>query len=99
MALAADANHPAGSSPKRPDVLSAFAMADEQTAADGSRPGADQPSMNCPPSQLLDELDRKLQQEWTEKIANRRYCKITPKITGSTSSFAGELLEETQPNS
>jgi len=28
--------------------------------------------MNCPPSQLLDELDRKLQQEWTEKIANRR---------------------------
>jgi len=55
--------------------------------------------MNCPPSQLLDELDRKLQQEWTEKIANRRYCKITPKITGSTSSFAGELLEETQPNS
>jgi hypothetical protein len=54
-------------------------------------------SMNCHPSQLIDELDRKLQQEWTEQIPNRRYCKISPVVSGSAGSFQGELLEETQP--
>ncbi|CAN5374981.1 hypothetical protein BH09PSE5_BH09PSE5_41660 [soil metagenome] len=56
-------------------------------------------SMNAPPSLLLDELDRKLQDEWTERIPNRRYARLEPAIDSSRSSgpFAGELLEETQP--
>jgi hypothetical protein len=56
-------------------------------------------SMNAPPSLLLDELDRKLQDEWTERIPNRRYARLEPAIDTSRGSgpFAGELLEETQP--
>lgn len=56
-------------------------------------------SMNAPPSTLLDELDRTLQAEWTERIPNRRYARIEPETTAATpsGSFAGELFEETQP--
>jgi hypothetical protein len=56
-------------------------------------------SMNAPPSGLMDELDRTLQAEWTERIPNRRYARIdiaTPASTPS-GSFAGELFEESQP--
>jgi hypothetical protein len=56
-------------------------------------------SMNAPPALLMDELDRLLQSEWTERIPNRRYARIDP-LTPATSpsgSFAGELFEETQP--
>ena len=56
-------------------------------------------SMNAPPSTLMDELDRTLQSEWTERIPNRRYARIDPATTAATpsGSFAGELFEETQP--
>ncbi len=55
-------------------------------------------SMNAPPATLMDELDRTLQSEWTERIPNRRYARIDPLTTAATSgSFAGELFEETQP--
>lgn len=56
-------------------------------------------SMNAPPGMLLDELERKLQDEWTEGIPNRRYARLEPLIdpARSTGPFAGELLEETQP--
>lgn len=56
-------------------------------------------SMNAPPSMLLDELDRKLQDEWTEHIPNRRYARLEPAIDPARTAgpFAGELLEETQP--
>ncbi|WKB54077.1 zinc ribbon domain-containing protein [Eleftheria terrae] len=56
-------------------------------------------SMNAPPHLLLDELDRKLQQEWTERIPNRRYARLEPSIDPGRNAgpFAGELLEETQP--
>ena len=56
-------------------------------------------SMNAPPSTLMDELDRTLQNEWTERIPNRRYARIDPLVTAATSSgnFAGELFDETQP--
>jgi len=56
-------------------------------------------SMNAPPSTLMDELDRTLQSEWTERIPNRRYARIEPVTTAATpsGSFAGELFEETQP--
>lgn len=56
-------------------------------------------SMNSPPATLMDELDRTLQREWTERIPNRRYSRIDPVTPASTpaGSFAGELLDETQP--
>jgi predicted nucleic acid-binding Zn ribbon protein len=56
-------------------------------------------SMNAPPASLMDELDRTLQSQWTERIPNRRYARIEPVTSAATpsGSFAGELLEETQP--
>lgn len=56
-------------------------------------------SMNTPPASLMDELDRTLQDEWTERIPNRRYARAEPLTPASTpsGSFAGELFEETQP--
>ena len=56
-------------------------------------------SMNAPPGMLLDELERKLQDEWTERIPNRRYARLEPSIdpVRTAGPFAGELLEETQP--
>lgn len=55
------------------------------------------PSMNNHPKQLLDELERELQNDWVERIPNRRYLRIVPQLAGSQGTFAGELLEETQP--
>jgi hypothetical protein len=56
-------------------------------------------SMNGPPAGLMDELDRLLQAQWIERIPNRRYAREDPLTTvnASSGSFAGELLEETQP--
>ena len=57
-------------------------------------------SMNCQPSQLLDELSRRLQAQWSEQIPNREYAKFTTEINLSaeaSGSFTAELLEETQP--
>jgi hypothetical protein len=56
-------------------------------------------SMSAPPSTLMDELDRTLQTEWTERIPNRRYARTDPLTPASTPSgaFSGELFEETQP--
>jgi hypothetical protein len=56
-------------------------------------------SMNAPPASLMDELDRTLQSQWTERIPNRRYVRVDPVTSAATPSgaFAGELLEETQP--
>lgn len=56
-------------------------------------------SMNAPPATLMDELDRTLQSGWTERIPNRRYARIDPVVHATTpsGSFAGELLEESQP--
>ena len=56
-------------------------------------------SINCPPNQLMDELDRQLQEQWTEKIPNRRYIRVEPHIGHDLPSgaFQGEFLEETQP--
>jgi hypothetical protein len=56
-------------------------------------------SMNGPPGALLTELDRKLQDQWVDKIPNRRYTRLEPDTEGAAGSgrFAGELFEETQP--
>lgn len=54
-------------------------------------------SMNCHPKQLLDELDRNLQDAWTDRIPNRRYARILPVVQGEAGPFTAELIEETQP--
>lgn len=56
-------------------------------------------SMNAPPASLMDELERTLQARWTDCIPNRRYTRLDPVTRADTpsGSFAGELLEETQP--
>ena len=56
-------------------------------------------SLNVPPSLLLDELERHLQEQWVERIPNRRYSREVPVIHPDLHSgpFAGELFEETQP--
>lgn len=56
-------------------------------------------SLNVPPGLLLDELERRMQEDWTERIPNRRYARATPGIQPElhSGSFAGELLEESQP--
>ncbi|WP_077033970.1 zinc ribbon domain-containing protein [Pelomonas sp. KK5] len=56
-------------------------------------------SLNVPPSLLIDELERRLQEQWTEKIPNRRYARQVPVIDPQLHSgpFSGELFEESQP--
>lgn len=55
-------------------------------------------SMNSHPKQLIDEMDRELQKNWTEQIPNRRYSKVLPEInSGGAGSFFSEVLEESQP--
>lgn len=56
-------------------------------------------SLNVPPGLLLDELERRMQEQWTERIPNRRYARAVPSIQPELHSgaFSGELLEESQP--
>lgn len=54
-------------------------------------------SMNCHPKQLMDELDRTLQDDWVERIPNRRYVRTLPLVGNGTGTFQAELVEETQP--
>lgn len=54
-------------------------------------------SFNAHPKQLLDELDRLLQSNWSEGIPNRRYSLIEPAVGNGNGTFRAELLEETQP--
>lgn len=54
-------------------------------------------SMLASPNQLLDEIDRQLQRDWTAGIPNRRYARELPSIQGAAGAFHGEVLEETQP--
>ncbi len=54
-------------------------------------------SMNAHPKQLMDELDRELQKAWSEQIPNRRYSRVLPVVSGGRGSFAGDVVEETQP--
>jgi hypothetical protein len=81
--------------------LAMMAVLAQVSSAPQTRASVDQTrlSMNAPPASLLDELDRTLQSEWTDRIPNRRYARLEPEVQAQTpsGSFAGELLEETQP--
>ena len=82
-------------------ALATFAVLAQVDAAPQTRASVEQQrlSMNSPPASLMDELDRHLQTQWTERIPNRRYARIEPVVSAETAtgSFAGELLEEAQP--
>ena len=56
-------------------------------------------SLQAPPASLIDELDRVMQEQWTERVPNRRYSRLEPQtpLTEKSGSFSGELMEETQP--
>ncbi len=79
-------------------LLAVFAQVDQPPATERSCEQLTL-SMNGPPGALFTELDRTLQDQWTEKIPNRRYTRLEPVTEGAAGSgrFAGELFEETQP--
>jgi ABC-type multidrug transport system fused ATPase/permease subunit len=56
-------------------------------------------SINANPAKLFEELERTLQERWTEKIPNRRYDlnRIPDMVSGQSGSFEADILEETQP--
>jgi len=56
-------------------------------------------NMNGNPAKLFEELERTLQSRWVETIPNRRYAvaKLPENYAAQAGSFAGEVLEETQP--
>jgi hypothetical protein len=54
-------------------------------------------SFNGAPNQIPLHFARTLQELWFEKIPNRRYISVQPQTTGTRGSFAGEMLEESQP--
>jgi hypothetical protein len=45
----------------------------------------------------MDELDRVLQDDWVERIPNRRYTRALPLVGSGTGTFGAELVEEMQP--
>ncbi|MFZ4538814.1 hypothetical protein [Propionivibrio sp.] len=56
-------------------------------------------TMNSHPKQVLDELERRLQDQWEASLPNRRYSRLVPEVVlnAQSGSFESELLEETQP--
>ena len=56
-------------------------------------------TMNSHPKQILDELERRMQDQWVASLPNRRYARLIPEVllNAQSGSFEGELLEETQP--
>jgi len=56
-------------------------------------------TMNSHPKQILDELERRMQDQWVASLPNRRYARLIPEVLPNvqSGSFEGELLEETQP--
>jgi hypothetical protein len=56
-------------------------------------------TMNSHPKQLLDELERRMQEQWVASLPNRCYSRVIPEVllNAQSGSFEGELLEETQP--
>lgn len=82
-------------------VLTLLALLAQVTQPPGTRTSAElqRLSANVPPSLLMDELERRFQETWTERIPNRRYARGEPVIDPArhAAPFAGELFEETQP--
>jgi hypothetical protein len=56
-------------------------------------------SLQGPPAAVLDEMERVMQAQWTERVPNRRYSRLEPQtpLTQKSGSFNGEIMEESQP--
>ena len=56
-------------------------------------------SMNGHPKQVMDELERKMQESWVASLPNRVYTRVLPEIvlTQESGSFEGASIQETQP--
>ena len=56
-------------------------------------------NLQAPPASLMDEMDRAMQEQWTERVPNRRYSRLEPQtpLTEKSGSFTGEMMEESQP--
>ncbi len=80
-------------------IMAVLGQLAQQTPSTHTSMNQQRVSMNAPPSMMLDELDRILQSEWTERIPNRRYARTEPLTSATTpsASFNGELFEESQP--
>ena len=55
-------------------------------------------SFNAQPSQMNQEIERRLQSEWVAQIPNRIYSRIAPdNLTQESGNFKGQIIQETQP--
>ena len=56
-------------------------------------------SFNSDPNLLMQELDREMQRNWSQRIPNRRYARILPMVplNERAGNFKGMLMEESQP--
>ena len=56
-------------------------------------------TMNSHPNQIMDELERKMQDSWVASLPNRVYTRILPEVLLNieSGSFEGESVQETQP--
>lgn len=56
-------------------------------------------NLQAPPASLIDELERAMYEQWTERVPNHRYSRLEPQtpMTEKSGSFSGELMEESQP--
>lgn len=55
-------------------------------------------SFNAHPSQINQEIERKLQMEWTAQIPNRIYSRVSANhLNQESGNFSGQIIQETQP--
>jgi hypothetical protein len=56
-------------------------------------------TINGHPNQIMDELDRRMQDSWVASLPNRVYTRIIPEVllNNEAGSFEGEAVQETQP--
>lgn len=56
-------------------------------------------TMNSHPNQIMDELERRMQDSWIASLPNRVYTRIIPEVllNKESGSFEGESVQETQP--
>jgi len=56
-------------------------------------------TMNSHPNQIMDELERRMQDSWVASLPNRIYTRIIPEVllNKESGSFEGESVQESQP--
>lgn len=82
------------------EIINLLALNQQLTKPDGITTAFEQTAItfNAHPNQLLVEIERKLQSNWTETIPHRIYSKLIPQITNETTgNFYGLVMQESQP--